>query len=197
MKQFTIHYQNESLDSALHLLAKVRECRCFIQDSINEPVTENRKFVETTISRIFSGMPTFRILEELLVNSHYRYFMNGRTIIIYKKFDSFSPSVENQKAFDYYVRGKIVDEDGKPLSSVGIAIFKTTATHNQQRYLIGSGLTDNNGNFEISVTERDGFLIVSYLGYSPRIVHIKNAALIKMEPDWEAWNEVTIIGGFL
>ena len=198
MLQIAIHSQNESLDSVLRQLARAREYDFIYQDTIiSNTAIVNQKLMEITISQILDGIPTLKILDELLENSNYRYFLVfNRQVIIYKKNNRLSQNAESQNI----IKGKVVNENGDPISGAAINVYKSTTTIGYSpplhRGVISGGFTDSNGNFEISIPNPDVFFIVTYIGYPPRLIQNNedDVGVIKMVPDMEALNEVVVTG---
>ena len=53
---------------------------------------------------------------------------------------------------------------------------------------------EGDGTFSFLTTNPNALIIVMSIGYLPQVVSIKNAGLIKLEPDWELLNKVITIG---
>jgi hypothetical protein len=93
----------------------------------------------------------------------------------------------------FSVTGKVIDENGKIVQGASICIKKedATITHLTKENCITSRF---DGSFLISTTNPNTYIIVVYIGYLPRVVHIKDAGLIQLEPNWEMLNRVFRIG---
>jgi hypothetical protein len=165
--KITIEFTNQPLDSALSQLAKQSGFDKFIyQDRIdNKLITGN-----------FKNESVSYILDVLLNKTDYSYLIWGRFVVIYRKVEAES----------FLVTGKVVDEEGKEIFGASIRIKGEESL---------GVITNEDGSFAISTTNPDAYLIIVYLGYLPQVASIKNAGLIKMEPDWDLWNKVHVIIG--
>ena len=87
------------------------------------------------------------------------------------------------------IQGKVVDENGKFVRGVSICIKKEddTITHLSEK---DCTCTDNDGAFFISTMPPNAYIIAMYVGYLPRMVHIKDAGLIKIEPNLKLRDKV-------
>ena len=83
----------------------------------------------------------------------------------------------------------MVDENGQPIQAASLSLKKESITI---MLLTEENCThtDNDGSFVISTTDPNAYVIVLYLGYLPRVVHIQKAGLIKLEPNVEILNKV-------
>lgn len=100
---------------------------------------------------------------------------------------STSPNVKRVKApQDQPVSGKVLDAEGNPL------VGATVLVKNTQRGV----LTDERGEFTISVPEGSNILLVSYLGFITQEISIdgKSKLEIRLGSDQMALSEVVVIG---
>ncbi|MCC9167591.1 SusC/RagA family TonB-linked outer membrane protein [Pontibacter harenae] len=84
------------------------------------------------------------------------------------------------------VSGRVVDEKGEGLPGVTVVEKGTT-----------NGTTaDYEGNFTLNVSDGNGILVISYIGYQPQEVPINNRAFINatLTTDAKALKEVVVIG---
>lgn len=83
------------------------------------------------------------------------------------------------------VKGKVVDQNGKTLPGVSIAVLGTT---------IGT-TTDGDGNFTITIPENVDQINLSYVGYTSKAVKLTSASLsmIKLEPANVDIDEVVVV----
>ncbi|NII81172.1 MULTISPECIES: SusC/RagA family TonB-linked outer membrane protein [unclassified Pedobacter] len=84
------------------------------------------------------------------------------------------------------VKGKVVDEQGKPLPGVGI-VLKGTGT---------STSSQDNGNFSITTTGANPVLVFSYVGYNNKEVPVKNQTLLNvaLQPSAAELGQVVVVG---
>ncbi|HEV7346910.1 TonB-dependent receptor [Telluribacter sp.] len=87
---------------------------------------------------------------------------------------------------DRTLNGKVTDEEGGSLPGVSVLVKGT------QRGTV----TDQNGQFQISVTDRDQVLVFSFVGYTSQEVPISNSSTytVKLAADIKALSEVVVIG---
>ncbi len=107
--------------------------------------------------------------------------------------------VNAQKPSDQFgmIRGKVVDQSGLPLEFATVSIFQVSDST-----LIGGGLTDANGNFDIAGKPVNMYAVVEFLGYSTRIIdgvmfqkgeNGVNLGQISIKPDAIALETVEIV----
>jgi hypothetical protein len=183
LPQITITFDNQSLDSALSQLEKVSECRFIYQDKIiNDTAKINQKFEDKT---------PFQILDVLFANIDYSYvYVSGREVVVIYKKTIKPPKATSQECASSLTTGIVVDENGKSVQAVSICVIEDDGIMLES----SSSFTDKDGSFTISTTNPNAYVVVLYIGYLPKIVHIKDAGLIKIEPDWEMLNKVVRIG---
>ncbi len=87
---------------------------------------------------------------------------------------------------DVKVTGKVTNETGEGLLGVTV-MLKNSAQ---------SAITDENGNFAISVPDAKGTLVFSYVGYTTQEVPVNNRAIINVSltQSLSSLNEVVVVG---
>lgn len=104
-----------------------------------------------------------------------------------------------QKAGDQFgmIRGKVVDQSGLPLEFATVSIFQVADST-----LIGGGLTDVNGNFDIAGKQVSMYAVVEFLGYTTRVIdgvmfrkgeNMVTLGQIQIKPDAIALETVEIV----
>ena len=192
IQKISIRFENQSLESALNQLElaldqdiKVGKYN-FVQFVYQDTIVDKANI----INQSFEDRTITHVLDVLLENSDYRYvIINSWLLIIYKKFDDLS---KNGQLYDS-IEGKVVDERGKNVRGVSICIKEEDDAVNYMRNL-DCTYTDNDGNFIISTMSPNAYIIAMYVGYLPRVVHIKDAGLIKLEPNLAIMDKVFRIG---
>ena len=83
------------------------------------------------------------------------------------------------------VKGKIVDENGKPLRGVTISLKNSTHTV----------LSDENGNFAIEASS-SAVLQISYVGYKEQAFAVGGQKVfsVQLQPNATGLNEVVVVG---
>ncbi|MDO4159445.1 MAG: SusC/RagA family TonB-linked outer membrane protein [Prevotellaceae bacterium] len=84
------------------------------------------------------------------------------------------------------VNGQVVDENGEPMIGVTVKVVGTKI----------ATVTDFDGNFTFTLTEKGKEIIVSYVGYAEKTVNIGNGRNLKitMDPDDNIMDEVVVVG---
>ena len=129
------------------------------------------------------------ILNTALQGSNLVYKQVDQNVIIYKKESTraeIKNNTVNKEEANYYLSGKILDENGLPLPGVSVL-------------LVGSnkhGVSDFDGQFSIELPSGKHLLRISYLGYKTQEITVENqtTVTIKMQPDLAKLDEVVIVG---
>lgn len=93
------------------------------------------------------------------------------------------------------VGGKIVDENGKPMSFVSVVLLSLPDS-----VFIQGSVSDDNGDFKIVTPENQGILKISSIGYETLYIavssdgNISGGPVIKMKEDMNLLNEVVVKG---
>ena len=84
------------------------------------------------------------------------------------------------------VTGKVTDEKGTPL--VGVTVSASSSDKKT--------ITDNSGNFSLSVTDKDKALKISYIGYNAETINLsgQTSITLKMTAEDKALSEVVVVG---
>ena len=114
---------------------------------------------DKTINMTVKEVPVLDVLQRLLVNTGLQYkVLNDELVVIV---------TEGTEVQNLPVKGRIVDENGRPMAGVTIQVEGAT----------GGVSSDANGEYEISVPEK-GRLIFSYVGYLNETVTVNGKARI-------------------
>ncbi|WP_316814340.1 SusC/RagA family TonB-linked outer membrane protein, partial [Pedobacter heparinus] len=110
------------------------------------------------------------VLEQIFENQPLSYTINESTITVKEK----SPSLLDRAllviqsiAKDLTVKGRVTDQDGKPLPNASIRIRGKSAVTN----------TNAEGEFEIKGVDEDVILLVSYVGFKTLEIGLKDAVM--------------------
>ena len=158
-QQITLHERNTKLEKVFHKIKKQTGYSFWYEDKLlqkSEPVNINveQETLTATLKTIFTNQPL-------------AYEIIGKTIVVKErtqstKFKLAETPVITELPPPNPVKGKVTDENGKPLAGASVLIkgtqFGTT--------------TDENGNFNLDVKEKAAILIVSYVGYEKREISI-------------------------
>lgn len=101
--------------------------------------------------------------------------------------DKVPPSVLKVKNLAFVVTGVVVDEKDEPLVGASVVLKGTTK----------GAVTDVNGNYQLELTdaEKNGTLIISFVGYEAREIDIAGQKLINVRlTSGKALDEVVVVG---
>lgn len=178
VSKITIEFKNQPLESALNKLEKQSGYLFFYEDNVvKESSKVNQKFEDKTISQI---------LDVLFANSANSYAISGRQVIIYKKSTTSTANTVSPRQTPFTVKGVVVDESSELLIGATIHVEGSN---------IGT-VTDDNGAFTVLTNDIGAQLIVSYMGYKPKIVQIRDAGLIRLEPNTLMLKDMVVTGMF-
>jgi TonB-linked SusC/RagA family outer membrane protein len=127
------------------------------------------------------------VLPELFSGTNVRYAVFDRKILLTNDQKEITlPGNLSDVVQQQHVTGTILDENGKPIPGVNIAVEGTT---------IGS-ISDINGIYSINVSSQDAVLIFSFIGYNQKRVPVagKTVINVSMEPSVSSLDEVIVIG---
>lgn len=107
------------------------------------------------ISVSIKNATTQEVLEECLKGSPFTFEIFDKTVVIKLKTKPNS-SPENRKVIDFTIKGKVIDEQGSPMSGVTVKLRNTDRITQ----------TNGNGEFSIEVANDNSVLQFSFLGYT-------------------------------
>ena len=83
------------------------------------------------------------------------------------------------------IRGQVRDENSKPVAGVTVQLKNAS----------NATVTDESGNFSLSVPSRKGILVFTFVGYTPREVGISGERVdVQLQPAANSLNEVVVVG---
>ncbi|MBX2923671.1 MAG: TonB-dependent receptor [Chitinophagaceae bacterium] len=113
------------------------------------------------VSLNFKNEPVEHVLDYLFKEKEISYEIKTNKVIVLSK----NPKKETKDAAqaipvdkDIVVRGRVTDEQGEPLQGVSVVVKRTKETT----------LTDANGNFQITVDNKNDILVFSFVGFETR-----------------------------
>ncbi|MDP4212879.1 MAG: TonB-dependent receptor [Bacteroidota bacterium] len=174
-EKFSLHFKKAEVAKIFATIEKESNYRFFYNNGYISKL--GKVDLEVTDS------PLDQILNMILGDKFTYTINNGNMVII-------SPAkqddlTEATAVADGEIRGKVVDENGNPLSGVTIRLNKSNKTV----------LSDENGNFSI-VGPDNAQLTISYVGYKDQIVDVngRQAVSIQLQPSAAGLNEVVVVG---
>ncbi|MFO7832084.1 MAG: SusC/RagA family TonB-linked outer membrane protein, partial [Desulfuromonadaceae bacterium] len=125
--------------------------------------------VDRTMDIRFENANIDMILTSIFNPDDVQYHIFGRHIVLVQKVDENSNTVLTVKQ-EMTVTGKVTDAGGEPMIGVSVMVKGTT---------IG-GITDVNGNYEITVPDRNSVLVFSFVGYNTQEVTVGSQTVINL-----------------
>lgn len=125
--------------------------------------------------------PLKDVLDECFKNQVLTYAIENKTILVTKKAD-----VAIEAPVPVTINGKVTDDKNVALLGVGI---REKGTQNV-------AITDANGSFRITVTDKNAILVFTYIGFSTQeiLVGDKTQISVILKEKTEALNDVVVIG---
>jgi TonB-linked SusC/RagA family outer membrane protein len=123
------------------------------------------------------------VLKEVFEGQPFDYSVERKSVVVSKKEPSFLDKLSSVfSAVD--VRGRVVDENGKPMTGVSIGL-KGTSTK--------STVSNEQGFFSISVSE-NAVLVFSYVGYATREMTARQTMVVVMQLSQNKLDETVVVG---
>lgn len=148
----------------------------------NDDILKNSGNVSLNIK----GATLMTILDDALKGKGMNYRIDDRQVVVYEMETlpkSIIPSATKQ---DFTVTGIVQDQSGQPLP--GANILEKGTTNGTQ--------TDFDGNFEITLSNADAILSVTYIGFSSKEIPLngQNSLTITLEESAAALDEIVVVG---
>lgn len=171
--QITINLKNVSLKEVFDAIEKQTTYRLSYRDVVIDTLKN------ITLSKTNATVSV--VLDEALKGRNLEYsIISDKSIVISDKKKNAAPSGGSKK-----ISGVVLDDIGEPVTGANVSIKGTT---------IGN-ITDIDGNFTLDVPG-EGTLVISYIGYLPQEIDIKNKTnfVIELKEDLQALDEVVVVG---
>lgn len=98
---------------------------------------------------------------------------------------TFPASTKQSSSQQLIAKGKVIDENGIPLPGASVVEKNTN----------NGVITDFDGNFEISLSNKNSILVVSFMGYKAQEISATQELMqIRLTPDSSALDEIIVIG---
>ena len=148
----------------------------------NDNVLTNRGNVSLNIK----GATLMTILDNVLKDKGIKYRIDDRQVMVYEP--GIKPEVPSAivTVQDFTVRGIVQDQNGQPLPGANI-VEKGTTNGTQ---------TDFDGNYELTLSNGEAVLMVSYIGYSAKEIPVAGQSTINitLEESAAALDEIVVVG---
>tara|TARA_R110002126_G_scaffold291651_2_gene454856 strand:- start:2113 stop:5451 length:3339 start_codon:yes stop_codon:yes gene_type:complete len=138
------------------------------------------------VSLNLKGATLTTILDNALKDKGVVYRIDDRQVIIFEKEITPEPVTSKIDKQDFTVTGTVQDQSGQPLP--GANILEKGTTNGTQ--------TDFDGNFEITISNADAILSVSYIGFSSKEIAVngQNSITVSLEESAAALDEIVVVG---
>jgi TonB-linked SusC/RagA family outer membrane protein len=111
------------------------------------------------------------------------YSIKDKSVVVTPRVPSFLEKlVDNFNAID--INGRILDEKGKPKSSVSIKVKGSAKII----------ISDADGRFSINVPDEKAILVFSFVGYLTKELPAKQGMVVSLEPEMNKLNEMVVVG---
>lgn len=171
------HDQLVTVDQVFKIIKKQTDYRfIYPKELFNEAPKVQLKKGEIFVTKLLE--------QSLTSNNFYFEVSNGSTIVIK---ENLKPIVVRKEMQSIEVSGKVIDGSGQPLVGANV-LEKGTANGTQ---------ADFDGNFKLSVKDKNAVLIVSYTGYLMKEVPVKlktTDLTIVLQDDATSLDDVVIVG---
>lgn len=172
---FTVQAENTTVKDVLNYIEKNSKYVFIYSEGVQKKLSEK-------VSISVSNKKVEVILKELCVKVGLEYSITGRQVTI-----SLPGTAKAQQSTgkETKVTGKVNDNNGEPLIGATVAVKGGSA----------GTITDMDGNFSLAAPA-NATLLVSYIGYTPQEVSIKNQKVmsIVLNEDSKTLDEVVVIG---
>ena len=175
----SIHMNNAQLNKILSEIEKQTEYLFIYNNEVN---------ANQAVSINASQKRVADVLNDLLKDRNISFKIEGSHIILSRKNHSelknSEAAVQQQQPFK--VSGTVLDKSGLPVIGANVQVTNSAG--------IGT-ITDMDGNFTLEVPQ-NATLTISYIGYQPKQVAVKNAEHLRVEllEDSQALDEVVVVG---
>lgn len=134
---------------------------------------------DKAITLTATNEPALQVLFRMLANTGLKFKQMDHELIVI--------SQENAEVKERKVNGRIVDENGKPLSGVSVVVQGSK----------GGTATNESGDFELTIPDK-ALLLVSYVGYVSQTVKTDGQSIFNLvlvvDPNKSNLNEIVVIG---
>ncbi|WP_229203972.1 TonB-dependent receptor [Dyadobacter alkalitolerans] len=190
-KKVTVSFSDVSLEKAIEKISKASQIDfSYNNKEVRKIKVHSSNFQETSVKEV---------LESVLAETPYSFRETEESIVVFKTKDqpaameslSNRPLITGQASSlnikkDIVIKGQVTDSENSPLPGVSVLVKGTSE----------GSLTDENGNFKISVDSESGVLIFSYIGFQTREVPVGNntSLTIALKEDTKSLSEVVVVG---
>jgi len=172
-QQITLSEKNVSVEKVFKTIQKQTNYIFWFEDNI----LKNAKHVDINLK----GATLKEAMDKCLAGQPLTYAIVGQTVVIKKKL---SPIDEQPYLQVKNVKGKVVDENKKPLPGASVSVKGTSL----------GATTNANGEFAIKNVPEEATLVISFIGYDPKEISVtQNLDTIQLMPASSKLNDVIIV----
>ncbi|MFD2556480.1 SusC/RagA family TonB-linked outer membrane protein [Sphingobacterium tabacisoli] len=143
---------------------------------------KNTAFNKSTVTVNFKNAAVSEVMEELLKDTPFGYRIIDKTITVEASPTTPADTFALQSTID--VRGRITDENGKPLPDATITVIESGA----------SASTDQNGYFILKNVRKEHNIAISYVGYKThRTTANTNIGTVILKPAVDQLEEIKVV----
>ncbi|MEI7486014.1 MAG: SusC/RagA family TonB-linked outer membrane protein [Chryseobacterium sp.] len=135
----------------------------------------------TPITASITNLPLKAALDKIFTDIPFTYEIVEETIVVKEK--SATPEKNKEKQNKQTISGIVIDENGEPLVGASVTIKGTGQTT----------MTNSEGKYTFLHVADDAVLIVTYVGYTPQQVNLKNAPKIALQRSDSKLDDVQVI----
>ncbi|MDJ1469643.1 SusC/RagA family TonB-linked outer membrane protein [Xanthocytophaga flava] len=171
----SISLKNVTLRQSLTILSEKANCEFIYSPSL---LPADKK-----VSVNYENRKLRNILDDLLKPYYVIYESSDSYIFIKEKPKSTGTSANKPQGT---VTGKVTDEKGQPLPGVSVSVKGTTT----------GSISDAQGNYSVTVSDENGILVFSFIGYNTEEVPVASKTVINvtMVPNIQSLENVVVVG---
>ncbi len=176
-QNISLNEKNAPLEKVLRSIKKQSGYLVFYQDQ------DLLKAMPVNIRE--KNVPLLQALDDCFGNQPLSYQILDKTIVI--KMKAGAGAEKSKVAFNppVNIKGKIIDENGNSLPGATIKVKGINL----------STVSNADGNFSLNNVPDDAILVISFIGYTPKEVSVKqNLDAIQLTPSNSGLNEVVVVG---
>ena len=172
-EEFNLHFKQVEVSKILSAIQKESNYRFFYNNGYMDQLGK----VDLQVNKA-----SLADVLAIVLGNKFNYTITDRNLVIISPVGSDNKLETN---FDSEIRGKIVDENGKPLSGV------TVKVHGSSRAVV----TNEKGEFTLTAPD-DAMLDISYVGYKAQTLSAKGQKFLQvfLQPSASGLNEVVVVG---
>ncbi|MGM0497242.1 MAG: TonB-dependent receptor [Bacteroidota bacterium] len=177
-EKLTLKMENASLVDVIKSIESLTELNFFYQ---NEQVSD-----VTSLDVDANKQRVDILLSDILKSSELDFRIVDKHVVIFPAEERLNKGAPAQQQDEQTIRGTVTDDQDNPIPGVTVAVKETTE----------GTVTDQEGNFSLSVEEEAEVLVFSFVGMQTKEVPIgdKTSFEVTMSEDVQGLDEVVVVG---